>query len=880
MARNKGGLSAFFLLSLFVILFVSFVSADFSVGNKSHLIENRYGQSDTIRGWVNISLNGELSNSLFQDSRSNSVQLIDLLKQNSSSTYSCLPNDCSNGYASNNGEVSKTLNINRGQSKVFGLRFVGDITQVNSVSFNLNSNALESCENQVSIDILDDGETDVVNNKVGLTSCSNLRTYGCYNTNSVKEEYSISETPYCQKINLSNSQGFKIGAWIRKSSGARTLEASIYDDSSRVASCTLSAVSGDVGEYSCNVNYPVTSTKEFSVCVSSVSGTGDYKIRGDASPVKGCGFFGIPVPFSTPGAYEIFAEGKGFAPVGNLQIANSLPDGKDFGSMAYNYIISKYGNSNCSPECVVPIKFTSGMNQNITLTGLSVNYQKTTGIVAENKFYEVNQTPAKISSGFIPIYLNQGGFSVPSTLGLYKFSLKLNNKDIFSEDVNVSDVPKILSLNPMSTASSYPTDFTASVSPTIGIKKFFWDFGDNKTQVTTTGTARYTYTAIGNYKITLTVTDTRDLSSSKTFDINVSSPKGLINTTLVKTRTNLDRIKTQTTNFDVFSQESINSVLSIDNTTQELAILETSYNSAQSEAEYSQIINRLLALPVLPKSISEGVVASSITFFPDKGNINLEALKNAAGGNYNPDDQDKYVDAVVAWNQENIDSRITFREFIGNYDGDIRPVVRVFELNVVNKGNTGDSYFLIMPKLENLGFEQGVLATEDQGYVSVDISDMESISFYTTEDVDFKNIPAFISPGIDRLSIADVGSSILGEKQPKWVILILVILFLGIVAFIVYIILQEWYRKRYENYLFKNRNDLYNIVNYIHNSKKKGMHNKDIAENLRKAKWSSEQVRYVMRKYAGERTGMFEIPISQLFKSPGQHEMSREHKKL
>ena len=75
------------------------------------------------------------------------------------------------------------------------------------------------------------------------------------------------------------------------------------------------------------------------------------------------------------------------------------------------------------------------------------------------------------------------------------------------------------------------------------------------------------------------------------------------------------------------------------------------------------------------------------------------------------------------------------------------------------------------------------------------------------------------------------------------------------------------------------------MVNYVHNSKKKGMKNKEMEENLKKAKWSSEQVTYVMKKYAGERTGMFEIPIFNLFrKNTGSENPSQNaqgnHKKL
>ena len=79
-----------------------------------------------------------------------------------------------------------------------------------------------------------------------------------------------------------------------------------------------------------------------------------------------------------------------------------------------------------------------------------------------------------------------------------------------------------------------------------------------------------------------------------------------------------------------------------------------------------------------------------------------------------------------------------------------------------------------------------------------------------------------------------------------------------------YLVLQEWYKKKYESYLFKNQNDLYNIISYIEISKKRGMENKQIANGLKKSGWNSEQITYVMKKYAGERTGMFEIPLNKL----------------
>jgi hypothetical protein len=886
MVEKRGYLQAFFLFMILVVLFTSTASASFTLGNKSYSIDKAYGASEAIRGWVNISFSNEPSSSLFQDSGNRSVKLIDLLKNSSSSVYSCNPVDCSSDYNANNGAASKSLAIGDGSSNLIGLKFNGVISKIDSVNFSITSGAPASCQNQILVDFFDDGVTDLMNNKADISaSCSNLKNYGCYYSGVPTEEYSISATPYCQRVNLSKSSGFSIGGWIKKNSGAMNIKASIFTlGGTEVANCGVASFTGE-GEFSCNVDYPVTEPKEYYVCISSASGTGDYKIRGNSNPVKGCGFFGLPPPASsgTPASYQIFAEGKGFGAVGNLDIKNSV-NGKKLSDLIYSYITRRYGTSDCTAGCVVPIRF-SGLNQQVSLSGLIVTYQKTTGVAMENNFYDLSETSAKINSGFGNVYLNDAGFNVPNKLGTYKFSLKLNGNNLIAEEVNVSDVPRINSLSPISTASAYPTAFKVSVNSSKTISRFSWDFGDNTTGISTTGTINHIYNLSGNYKITVNATDSKMLSGSKSFDIRVISPAGLINATLVKMKDDIKNIETQIAGFDLFSQQGINYALKVENATKEITRIGTEFNSAQSEAEYNQIVSEILRLNALPRSVSEGKIANSVPFFSEKGNINLETIKKAGGGDYDADNQENYDNAILIWNFENLESSLTFREFFGNYDGDLKSVVKVFELNVKKKGDISGSYFLIMPKLENLKFESGVVASEYQGNVYVDLSKREKVSFYTTEDVDFTNLPAFISPAFTRLSLTDANAPIPGEAKPKWMIFILAIIFLLIIAFVVYLVLQEWYRRKYETYLFKNRNDLYNMVNYVHNSKKKGMKNHEIAGNLKKAKWNSEQITYVMKKYAGERTGMLEIPIFKFFrKKSGDENLGKNiqsnHKKL
>ncbi|HEB47270.1 MAG TPA: PKD domain-containing protein [Candidatus Pacearchaeota archaeon] len=861
----------YFAIFLTVVLFASIASAIFSAGNPDHSIEDAYGPSESIRGWINISLTDESTNSLFEDSRGNSIKLIDLLKKDSRhSSPSCDPVDCSTDYTAGNGETSKTLSLDEGNSEIFGLKFTGNLNGINSVSFSLQSDAPIACVSQIEIDILDDGNIDFINNKIAAGGgCSNLENDGCYNALEEKKEYNLVtaiNVPYCQKMNISESPGFYLGAWVKNVSGSLNLEMSLYDNNNvNVANCALPAPTNSGGEVSCSVDYPVSESREHYVCISS-TGIGEYRIEGNSNLSEGCGFYGYPPPSNTPVAYNIFAEGRKFDSIGTLEIPNSLPNGDTWGTLIENYISDRYGSLDCSTGCVVPIRFISGMNQQITINNLVLNYvEKDAGIVTDNNFYDLTEIPAKVSSNFQKIYLDEGGFSVPDDLGAYEFSLSLDGTEIFSEEVDVEDIPMILSLIPVSTASAFPTEFKVGISSPTRIKKYFWDFGDGDVDVTTTNKVTHTYSSIGQYELTVTVTDLGELTSSKTFSVSVRSPKSLINTTLDKIKNNINNIKIYIVDLDLYAQESLNSFLDIDFAEEELERLEAAYDNATGEAEYNQIITDLLRLNV-PSSLTESTRAESISFFPDRENIDLDILEAIGGGSYDSSRTEDYVNGVMLWNHENIKTKMDFSEFSGVYETSVDPILKVFEIDIEEKKDIGYDYFLILPELENLEFESSVVSTEEGGYVYVDLRGKRKISFSTTEDVDFVSLPAFISPGINRLSLTEIVSGEEEGKKSKLTIFILAISLLIIVAFISYVVLQEWYKKKYENYLFKNKNDLYNMVNYVNNSKKRGLKNKEISDNLRKAKWSSEQVKYVMKKYAGKRTGMLELPLTNLMK--------------
>ena len=842
-------LIAIFILTTFLL---PTISASFALGNPNSSINGIYGASENITGWINMSFSSEPGNSTFNDTRGNSISLLEILKRNLGYSYTCNPLDCGGDYITSGADTEKTVTLAPGESKIYGIRLTGNISGINSLKFNLQSSALSSYTNQIEVDFLDDSTKDVINTGA-LDSATNPKDYGCFNLSNPTEEFIIGGTPYCERINLSNSPGFSIGAWVKNVSGLRNLSAAIYKATGEeVANCKLPSASSAGQEISCNVSYSVIEPEEHYVCIYSTSGSGVRRIRG-YSDQQGCGFSSDSIPPDvTPSAYNIFAQGKNFSAVGTLNINKTMIDGRGLEELAYDYLIAKNPTLTCTSGCVIPVKITSNVDQDIILNNIEVVYDReNAGVVIDDKFYDVVKTFTKVTAGFQKLYLDYAGFSVPATIGNYTFSLKLNSRNIISKKVEVKNVPVINFVAPSKTAAAVPTEFTANVYSNYSLTRFFWDFGDNTAEVITQGNkVSHVYSSIGTYNLRVKATDQRNLNGSRTFVINVSSPKDMINESLFSMQRDLSKLKSQMASFSLFDQKILNSSLDLVYLQERINSLKIQYENASSEQEYNDIVPELLGLRI-PESISKSGSAEGITLLSKTDNVNPDIIQEIAGGNYSSEKRESYIDAVTLWNLENLETKFDFTEFSGRYEEGTQPIIRVFEISSSEKRDISYDYYLIMPEPE--GFQTDAQFERASGYVYINLKNEGAFSFSTTEDIDFTNLEAFASPAISRLSVTEEETLPEEISNKKWVIFSLVILFLLIIATIFYIIMQTWYKKKYEHYLFKNRNDLYNMVNYINRAIAKGMKKQEIEKNLKGAGWSSEKITYVMKKHFGKR---------------------------
>lgn len=841
------------------ILLISNISAGFSIGNASNDIAKVYGLGENIKGWINLSLSAVPLTTQITDTRNNSINIIDLLKSDSrlikDKDYSCTPSDCGISYVASNGQKTKSFTLNSGDTKLLGFKFSGDLKEIENVTFDIESNAGSSCMNQMEITFMTEDEIILGNNKTDSSICDVLRDDGCFNES--KTTYTnpyIAEGPgkkHCQRISLKESPGFRLAAWMNLvSSGDITL--AIYDLrlDEELASCEIPGTTGN-GEFYCDVNYPITQEDYYYVCIYSDKASETSRIRGYAA-IDGCGFYdNTGMPGDELYAYDISATGKRFDSVGKLNIGDEL-QGDISLAERFDDTITQMGD--CSSGCVIPIKIKSNVNQNINISNINIRYIGGTGPDSLDEVYDVSTTSAAVSTnGSKLIYMDYANFTLPRAAGGFPYTLKINETKIVNFSLTIQPSPQITALSPLTTASKFPTTFYVFVTK-VGndtIKSYSWDF-NGSILTTTTPSISYPFDEIGVYPVKVSVEDTAGRISSRTFNVNVGSYASVLNSRINKSKLDLQRIETQLLNFSQFEQNEIKKIINPTSLKSNLTQVESLYGQGNLEGA----VTLLLTLDI-PESIIAGIKTTSVPFYPSMENINLDSV----GTNYEASKEGEYISAIMRWHTTNLDTSVKYSKIIAQYEGGREELIlNVMEFTAKKKSAMNYSSAIYLQELDDLAFASAYGQNSSSGYVKIPLDSQEkTITFSTTEDVSFYDIPIFISPAISNLVL--IGDIEEEQAAMRWALFILLIFFLLIAGFIVYIVLQQWYKTKYENYLFKDRNHLFNLITYIQNSKKKGMAESEMIKKLKKAGWNSEQITYVMNKYIGKRTGMLEIPI-------------------
>jgi PKD repeat protein len=858
------------VIFIVVISLISLVSANVEKGNLSYFIQKDYGPADLVVGWINISFSGESITSILETSFG-SISLTELLAKTSNSLveFSCIPLNCKSKYVATKEETSKVFDLAENESIWIGFNISRKNNLVSGISPNsfklhIVSNNSETEKFPLAVDILNDGSYEW---KAYVASDNYQEPdYGCFLKTATLSKANIVTSPYCETVSLIKSPELSIGAYAEDPQ-ARQIEFKMTITrigGSEAGQCTKisSPIPGEQKIECTPPGFSVSSDGDYSVCINviSINDINKYNISyEEEAPI--CGSSGYD--------FEIFARPKYYAAEMDFNLDNNglIAAGSDITNVEkyINSSIKEMYNRNCSKDCIVPIKIFSGLPQRLTLSDAAIIYEA--GIATTtNKIYNVSQSSAEVASaGFQKIDLSGSELRVPATFGNHTFYLMFNEYEVFSEKIAVREIAIIKTITPTTTAIKYPTKFTIILNETgQNISKYTWKFGDGSSEKTTVNYVTHTYTATGVYKMEVIVSDNLGRNSSKESNIIVGPASTIVPELISEIETNLEYINNQTKTFSVFEKRLVNLSLKLDEIKKNVTRIKDSLTSSSTETQYENALGQLLTIDV-PLSVSKTFYSENIAFYPQGGNIDLDVVKAIAGGDYEKSKEDAYKEAVLAWEEANTNTKMTYSEISSIYEDYEKPFVRTFQISVTNNG--GQAY-LIIKNIGNLFFSEDYSEKQKEGYTYISLDSGENvIVFSTTENVDFISVPAFVSPPISELTLTEWTPISSEGKAKRWVLFAIIAVLILLGALAIWIILQFWYKRKYENYLFKNRNNLYNIISYIENEKQKGTKEGDAVSKLRKAGWNSEQVRYAMRKYSGKRTGMPEIPIGKLWKA-------------
>ncbi len=841
-------------LVFFLFIFLSnFSSADFIYFNNS--IEKVYSSGDNVAGFFNISFKDAKADSLLTSNFPGNISLLEFLEIQDltlNEDYNCSLKDCLDSYSSTN--TISSLSVT-GES-ILGFKLEGEEVLVRDIKLKIESDSPNSCLNPLSINIPESFQK--ITSDVYTQNTCFSKNYGCFSSSNSYQNVTISNTQICEKLTLPPAPAYKLGAKITNSTkGIATLSMTLYTtQGSLLEKCNLPNHIEKTEELSCIVNHRSSISQEYLVCVLSnipfSSTSPDYTIRSEtSSPV--CGSNDLGDTFKKD--YEIFAQSMEFGKI-SIQILDSSkffsPD--KLSSIFQDYLEEKY-NSFCKPFCIVPIKF-SGNPQNLIFSDINLAYLSDGDATSTNSLYTTSIQKPKINSKPIQLDLSLINFTIDSPTKK-EFILYLDDEIIFQQKINISDSFQF-DISPKFALHGINTIFSINLNKNIS--KISVDFGDGVSSEFLTKNFSHSYKSPGNYKLIVSVKDSQGLTSIKKFNIFVGNPKESASIKIADFESKISNLTQKILSYPSWIQNNIKNTIELEELKSSIKKIKDDFNSSESDEDYISVVEGLLNL-YIPYSIST-TQSGEIPLIAGLDSINSDYIKSIS--NFEGEISDEsFKSSVSSWITENFDAQISFQTISSFSDLEISPLLTSFKIDLTKlSSDTEIAYLIIDRPFDSITFlkDYGQKLIESATYIPIKSS--LSIEFLAEDGEDFSSLGFYLSPDIQFLEIFPVESEI-EEFEKKYPIgrvsIIISIIFFSFL--VIYIILQEWYKKRYESYLFKSAEDIYNLINFISNARKSGLNDSDIRIKLSRNGWNNEQITYAFKRFDGKRTGMFEIPL-------------------
>lgn len=890
--KIKEGIVPVIFVFAALILFAGQAKAVFSINANSSFIEPSYLEGEFVRGRINVSFSQQ-DNADFTGNFKGGADLSEVLRAMNltAADYSCDPINCESDYSAAEHTGAETQDLELGDKNIYGFvinqKFLGIAN--NGFRFNVTANAIASCTNQIAVDLFDDGSVDFYNTQATGDCVLEPENYGCFDADEVSDSVLIggADNLYCELIkDIPPAPGYRLGAKVSKadSTSAGSIGFVMYspDGTKQLGESGVTVNPGS----NANVTIDYSSLEEFDalVCVWAASNPNSYEIRVNEEDEDICGFkWNLESQFDATFDvdYEIYARPLAYATINQIEFSEKNYEeatGRKLVDDLENYINYTYKN-NCTGRdgCVIPFGLWGKTSDGQKLDSAKLLYDTPTGIKSTNQTYLVNSRPPRITSKRnLMLDVEKMKFVVPNSNGNFTFILKFNGNNLLSKPIR-TDIGFDFTIAPRFAFIGRGTSFNAVTN--FNVSRGIWDFGDGTVEQFDGKSAQHTYAKAGEFdvKVTLTKQTSTNLSqstSTKKFKVLVGDAKTSANLTLKDYESRIVNVRANIATLPEWIKASAETSLDLTNVEAVVKAKRTEYNQKAGaantvDADYLPIINSLLETKVpasvyvkntgtLPAEIGfNGINPSYIATISNSQEINSGAAKSE----------------IISWMSKNYEMLIEFQTLSAVWDFDeTTDVLKSYKLNLISKPGAESVYsYLIIGQPKNSVKFKTTLDAKEAGtgtYIGFESSDApSSVEFLIagSEAPSVENLGVYISPDLSSLNVE--GRSIRQnwwqdeEGNFNWTRFLVGMIIILLAVLIVYLILQAWYKKYYERRLFKNPNDLYNLLNFIYNSRKSGLKDEEIKSKLKEKKWTGEQITYAFNKIDGKRTGMWEIPI-------------------
>jgi hypothetical protein len=872
-----------FLFFAVMLLSLSFALAAFSY--KGTNIESSYSAGEKIRGTLNISFTNVRANALMTSNFNGSIKLLDLLEKNGfvkGTDYTCSYRNCIDSYKDIGS--ANTINLESGEPKIVGFELTEDeIDRVDSIKFDVSSNAPQSCTRQLIIDVLDKNESFVQNNKNSGVVCDE-EFNGCFNyglgsyTKAV-----ITSNPYCENITLEPAPAYNVGARIDKGTKKTNLIMELFDmDGNDLGECKLPEQTQQTEKLSCIINYSIAQESDFLVCIKAASDDANYKIsREKENPTCGTATNGPPYDVD----FDIFANPMAFAPVGTINFNESLfyemnPSSDDLITYVNQFVSDNY-DYNCSNGCFIPFKI-EGSSQELTFSNPEVEYFTKSGErLSETGFYELEKEESKLTTlKAINLNLDDADFKIPIDSKANKLYLYLDGAAILPKPLNISIATSFgFDISPKTILIGPETEFQILTSAKI--IQSSWNFGDGSTGTSSGKNIAHRYKSVGEdgYVLEVEVVRNDGVRAKNSFDLSIGSLSESANQLVSEYEANVRNITEDLKSLSPFVKKAIENQVNASKMGSSIADIKKELGTSTSDEQYKNVIDKLIEVNP-PSEIAVKEEGKAIPLIVGFENINTDYIESISNKVIESQtDKDNLKLAIINWFEKNYAGSMDYEIYASQFDEEKKPISTRIKIDLSKKAGADESantaYLIIDYPKESIMFAGNYSEKTAGSGTYIPISGDKSIEFVIDGEVKATDIGMYLAPSIEKIE----GFNIAGEVKKigfQWGKFFLWMAILLVIALAIYIFLQEWYKRKYESHLFKNPNDLYNVITFIYNSRKNGLHDSEISKKLKTAGWSNEQITYAFRKLDGKRTGMWEIPIFKFFE---QRKVKREIEK-